>query len=151
MGKNLAHYRLEPWNDNPFQQLICSWSYPGMMTSVKGAMVHEGSRCFISIMRMCSVRVKLKKKKHPRLHRYRFLQWRKYGGGGHGGRGTCPPPPQSAGKKKVIQDTHTWVYPPPHILGGGGLYYHPPPQYFTVECHIIPTKYLKYQQKYWKK
>ena len=23
----------------------------------------------------------------------------------------------------------------------------PPPQYFTVECHIIPTKYLKYQQK----
>ena len=24
---------------------------------------------------------------------------------------------------------------------------HPHPQYFKVECHIIPTKYLKYQQK----
>ena len=28
--------------------------------------------------------------------------------------------------------------------GGGGGYI---PQYFTVECHIILTKYLKYKQK----
>ena len=38
---------------------------------------------------------------------------------------------------------------PPNILGGGMActIIPPPPQYFTIECYIIPTKYLKYQQK----
>ena len=46
-------------------------------------------------------------------------------------------------------------YIPPNILGGGdGVYYHPP-QYFTVECHIIPTniwstnKHNERNSKFW--
>ena len=50
----LLHYlNLEPWNDNPFQQL--SWSYPGMMTccvSVKGAMVKEVGALYYNALRV---------------------------------------------------------------------------------------------------
>ena len=40
------------------------------------------------------------------------------------------------------------IPPPPQYFrwGGGGWPVLSSPQYFTVECHIIPTKYLKYQQ-----
>ena len=37
---------------------------------------------------------------------------------------------------------------PPNILGGGGVWpVLSSPQYFTIECYIIPAKYLKYNKK----
>ena len=37
---------------------------------------------------------------------------------------------------------------PKYFTVGGWPVYHPPPPYFKVKCHIILTKYMKYQQNY---